>query len=105
MKIWANELKIGDNIWYNWLIDFKNATVVEKISTFAMPAFKLDNDDILLANQYVYTDRSDKTDEMIDDMILYLQGRIKSHNETITEMYRLIDNINKNIDHLKQMKV
>lgn len=104
MKIWANDLKVGDNIWYNWVIDFKNATVVEKLSTFKMPAFKLDNDDILFANQYVYTDRSDITDEMIDDMILYLQGRIKSHNETITEMYRLIDNINKNIDHLKQMK-
>lgn len=105
MKIWGNDLKVGDNIWYNWLIDFKNATVVEKLSTFKMPAFKLDNDDILFANQYVYTDRSDITDEMIDDMILYLQGRIKSHNDTITEMYRLIDDMNKNISHLKQLKV
>lgn len=105
MKIWANKLNIGDNIWYSWLTEFKNATVVEKLSTFKMPAFKLDNDDILYANQYVYTDRSDITNEMIDDMIHYCQGRIKSHNETITEMYRLIDNMNKNISHLKQMKV
>lgn len=105
MKIWANDLKIGDNIWYNWLTEFKNATVVEKINSFKMPAFKLDNDDILFVDQYVYTDRSDITNEMIDDMILYCQGRIKSHNETIAEVYRLIDNINKNISNLKQMKV
>lgn len=105
MKIWANELNVGDNIWYDWTIDFRNATVVEKISTFKMPAFKLDNDDILFANQYVYTDRSDITNEMIDDMIQYCQGRIKSYNETIAEMNSFIDNINKNISNLKQMKV
>lgn len=105
MKIWANELNVGDNIWYDWLTDFKNATVVEKISTFKMPALKLDNDDILFVNTYVYTDRSDITNEMIDDKIQYCQGCIKSHNETIAEMHSLIDNRNKNIDHLKQMKV
>lgn len=105
MKIWANELNVGDNIWYDWLTDFKNATVVEKIRTFKMPAFKLDNDDILFANTYVYTDRSDITNEMIDDKIRYCQDCIKSHNETIAEMNSLIDNRNKNISNLKQMKL
>ena len=46
MKIWANDLKVGEAVWYEWVWGFKQAKVAEiDKHTFSMPTLVFDNGD------------------------------------------------------------
>ena len=105
MKIWANELNVGDNIWYQSGYEFKNATIIEKSYDFKMPTFKLDNGELLFVNAYVYTDRMDITNELIDDVIDSCNKEVESYTSEIIILSDKIAKMKQHIYKLKQMKV
>lgn len=58
MKIWLNDLKVGDSFWYhNFFKDVKYGTIVERISdtNYLMERWRLDTGDEMFVNQYGYT--------------------------------------------------
>ena len=105
MKIWANDLKIGETVWYEWIWCFKQATVVSiDKRTFSMPTLVFDNGDKIFVNQYCYTDKSDITSEMIDDMLLEAKAKRFEWGEEITLLQTKIDTITKQINDLEKFK-
>ena len=104
MKIWANEIEEGTNIWYQSGYSFKNATVIGKDNTFKMPALKLDNGELLFVNTYVYTDRTDITNEVVDEVIESCELLIDSYLTEILNLSNKITYAREKIHKLKQMK-
>jgi hypothetical protein len=105
MKIWANDLKVGDAIWYEDLWCFKHSKVVEiDCKTFKMPSLIMENNDRLFVNQYCYTDKSDITSEMIDNMLLEAKTKQFEWGEEITLLQTKIDTITKQINDLENFK-
>ena len=96
MKIWGNDISIGEDIWYEDSFTFKYSKVKERDEiTYLMPSLIMGNGDRLFVNQYVYTDRKDITNEMIDKKIDDAKLLIKAH-----EMEK--ENIDRNISRLKR---
>ena len=104
MKKWANDIEVGTNIWYQSDYEFKNATVIEKVYEFKMPAFKLDNGELLFVNAYVYTDRSDITNELINDVIDSCNKEVESYTSEIIILSDKIAKMKQHIYKLKQLK-
>ena len=105
MKIWANDLKIGETVWYEWVWGFKQAKVAEiDKHTFSMPTLVFDNGDKIFVNQYCYTDRSDITNDMIDNILLEAKAKRFEWGEEITLLQTKIDAITKQINDLEKFK-
>lgn len=105
MKVWANEIEEGTNIWYQSGYGFKNATVIGKDNTFKMPSLKLDNGELLFVNTYVYTDRTDITNEVVDEVIESCETLIDSYLTEILNLSNKITYAREKIHKLKQMKL
>ena len=105
MKILANDLKVGETVWYEWVCGFKQATVVSiDKHTFLMPTLVFDNNDKIFVNCYCYTDRSDITNDMIDNILLEAKARRFEWGEEITLLQTKIDTITKQINDLEKFK-
>ena len=84
MKIWANDLKIGDSFYYIRNLEIKHATIIDhdKGPLTKMSYWNLDNDETLFVNQYVYTSEEELIDEVIDKLkedIKYSKLNIKAY--------------------------
>ena len=105
MKIWAKNLKIGETVWYEWVFTFKQATVVSiDTKTFAIPALVFDNGDKIFINNYCYTDRSDITNDMIDDLLIRGKDTIWQWGNEITILQTKINELTKQLNDLEKFK-
>ena len=52
MKIWGNDLKIGDIIYYECDFEIKYSRIINRDHTNKMPNLVLENGDTLPINQY-----------------------------------------------------
>lgn len=67
MKIWGNDLKIGDIIYYEYDFEIKHSRIINRDHTYKMPNLALENGDTLPINQYYYTNEEDLK-EIISDL-------------------------------------
>ena len=53
MKIWGDNLKVGDTIWYEYDYDIRQSTVKKRdTKTFMMPSLILANGNRIFVNDY-----------------------------------------------------
>ena len=87
MKIWGNNLKIGDTIYYEYNFDIRQSTVKEiDTKTFKMPSLILENGNRIFVNSYYYTEKQ----EVIDNILEELKNRCKSKLEEIDKEQKLL---------------
>ena len=80
MKIWGNDLKVGDTIYYECHFDIRQSTV-KKIDTmtFKMPSLILENGNRIFVNEYYYTEKQ----EVIDNILEELKNKLSKVNNEI----------------------
>ena len=84
MKIWGNDLEIGQEIYYEDNYEIKQGKVNEKdFKTFRMPSLILDNKDRIFVNKYYYTDKQEMINEVIEDLKIKCNEEILSLNKSI----------------------
>lgn len=87
MKIWGNDLKVGDNIYYEYDYDIRQSTVKERDEkSFRMPSLILENGNRIFVNDYYYTEKQ----EVIDNILENLKNRCKSKLEEIDKQQKLL---------------
>ena len=69
MKIWGNNLKVGDTIYYEYDFEIKQSTVKEKdTKSFRMPSLIMENGNRIFVNSYYYTEKQEMIDNLIDEL-------------------------------------
>lgn len=69
MKIWGNDLKVGDTIYYEYDFDIRQSTVkVKDTKSFKMPSLIMENGDRIFVNDYYYTEKQEVIDNLIDEL-------------------------------------
>lgn len=87
MKIWGNDLKVGDTIYYEYDYDIRQSTVKERDEkSFRMPSLILENGNRIFVNDYYYTEKQ----EVIDNILENLKNRCKSKLEEIDKQQNLL---------------
>ena len=87
MKIWGDNLKVGDTIWYEYDYDIRQSTVKKRdTKTFMMPSLILENGNRIFVNDYYYTEKQEVIDNIIED----LKDRCKSKLEEIDKQQKLL---------------
>ena len=87
MKIWGNDLKVGDTIYYEYDFDIRQSTVKEiDTMSFKMPSLILENGNRIFVNSYYYTEKQ----EVIDNILEELKNRCKSKLEEIDKQQKLL---------------
>lgn len=72
MKIWGNNLNVGDTIYYEYDFEIKQSTVKAKdTESFKMPSLIMENGDRIFVNSYYYTEKQ----EVIDNLVKEIQTR------------------------------
>ena len=105
MKLWANKVKVGETIWYEYLWEFKQSTVKEiDTKTYAIPNLIMNNGDRLFVNTYVYTDKSDITVEMIDDILRQGKEKLFELGKKLTLFQTEIDVLTRQLNELENFK-
>ena len=88
MKIWGNDLKVGDTIYYEYDLDFRQSTVkVKDTKTYKMPSLIMENGDRIFVNDYYYTEKQEVIDNLIDELknrCLKKLDEIKKEQELLT---------------------
>ena len=80
MKIWGNNLKVGQKIYYIDNFEIKYGEVKEiDTKTFKMPSILTDLMDRLFVNQYYYTEK----EEVIENLVETLKNNINKNLEDI----------------------
>lgn len=84
MKIWGNDLEIGQEIYYEDNYEIKQGKVIEKdFKTFRMTSLILDNKDRIFVNKYYYTDKQEMINDVIEDLKIKCNEEILSLNKSI----------------------
>lgn len=87
MKVWGNDLKIGDIIYYEHDFEIKHSTVKERdTKTFKMPSLIMENGDRIFVNSYYYTEKQEVIDGVIED----LKSRCKTKLEETKKQIQLL---------------
>lgn len=69
MKIWGNNLKVGDTIYYEYDFEIRQSTVKEKdTKSFRMPSLIMENGNRIFVNSYYYTEKQEVIDNLIDEL-------------------------------------
>lgn len=88
MKIWGNDLKVGQKIYYIDDFEIKYGEVKEiDTKSFKMPSIITDLMDRLFVNQYYYTER----DEVIENLVETLRANINKNLEDIEFEKKVLD--------------
>jgi hypothetical protein len=88
MKIWGNDLKVGQKIYYIDDFEIKYGEVKEIDNrTFKMPSIITDLMDRLFVNQYYYTDK----EEAIDNLVETVRNNINKNLEDIEFEKKVLD--------------
>lgn len=88
MKIWGNDLKVGQKIYYidDFEIKYGEVKEIDKKS-FKMPSIITDLMDRLFVNQYYYTER----DEVIENLVETLRANINKNLADIEFEKKILD--------------
>ena len=87
MKIWGNDLKVGDTIYYEYDYDIRQSTVKKRdTKTFMMPSLILENGNRIFVNDYYYTEKQEVIDNILED----LKNKCKSKLEDIDKQQKLL---------------
>lgn len=101
MKIWGNDLKVGQKIYYIDDFEIKYGEVKEiDTRTFKMPSIITDLTDRLFVNQYYYTEKK----EIIENLVETLRANINKNLEDI-EFERNVLDSKKTILNVKLQKL
>lgn len=101
MKIWGNDLKVGQKIYYidDFEIKYGEVKEIDKKS-FKMPSIITDLMDRLFVNQYYYTER----DEVIENLVETLRANINKNLADIEFEKKVLDS-RKTILNVKLQKL
>lgn len=101
MKIWGNDLKVGQKIYYidDFEIKYGEVKEIDKKS-FKMPSIITDLMDRLFVNQYYYTEK----EEVIENLVERLRTHINKNLEDI-EFEKKVLNSKKTILNVKLQKL
>lgn len=84
MKIWGNDLEIGQEIFYEDNYEIKNSKVIEKdYKSYRMTSLILENKDRIFVNRYYYTDKQDLINDVLEDLKIKCNEEILSLNKSI----------------------
>jgi hypothetical protein len=101
MKIWGNDLEIGQEVYYEDNYEIKCSKVFEKdFKTFRMPSLILENKDRIFVNQYYYTDKQEMINDVIEDLKIKCNEEILSLNKTILVKTLMRVNLEKKLEKL-----
>ena len=104
MKIDGNDLKVGDIVWYEFAYEYKQGTIKEiSFNVANPPLIIMDNGDGIFVDDGVfYTEKSDITNEMIDEIVFEARNAIRFwNNEIIAASTRIA----KTFDKIERMQV
>lgn len=105
MKIWGNNLNVGDTIYYEYDLDIRKSTVKEKdTKSFRIPSLILENGNRIFVNEYYYTEKQEVIDNLIDDLKNRCENKlndIKKEQELLKYKERII---NEKLNELKNFK-
>lgn len=88
MKIWGNDLKVGQKIYYIGDFEIKYGEIKEiDTRTFKMPSIITDLRDRLFVDQYYYTEK----DEVIENLVETLRANINKNLEDIEIEKKILD--------------
>jgi hypothetical protein len=105
MKVWGNDLKIGDSIWYESYYNFEHGIVKKRDDlTFRMSSLILNNGDRIFVNSYYYTEREDITNEVIDEVINSVKTKINKLNKDKDDIDSSIHLLEERINNLNRFK-
>lgn len=101
MRIWGNNLKVGDTIYYEYDYDIRQSTVKEiDTKTFKIPSLIFENGDKLFVNDYFYTEKQEVIDNILED----IKYKCKSELEDIVKKQKLLEISKSTIeDKLKEL--
>ena len=105
MKIWANDINIGQKVWYKYIYNFKCGIVKEKDTrTFRMPTLIMDNGDRIFVNEHVYTEREDLIGEPIENMIIHMNSKVNDLENKRKTIDEDIEYVKKQITKLQEFR-
>ena len=85
MEIWADNVKVGDEIWYKSSKSssgFQFSKVTKKdFKRFLIPTLIMENGDRLFVNQFVYDSKEDISKEKIETLITYKESVMNEHED------------------------
>lgn len=103
MKVWGNDLEIGQEIYYEDHYEIKFGKILEKdFNTFRMPSLILDNNDRIFVNQYYYTDKEEMINDVIEDLKVKCNEEILSLNKVILVKTLMRVNLEKKLEKLNE---
>lgn len=87
MKIWGNNIKIGQGIYYEHDFEIKYSKVTERdTKTFKMPSLILENGDRLFVNNWYYTEKQDIIDNLVESLKEKCKSYVSRLDEDITKL-------------------
>lgn len=101
MKIWGNDLKVGQKFYYidDFEIKYGEVKEIDKKS-FKMPSIITDLMDRVFVNQYYYTER----EEVIENLVETIRANINKNLEDIEFEKKVLDS-KKTILNVKLQKL
>ena len=103
MKVFGNDLEIGQEIYYEDHYEIKFGKILEKdFKTFRMPSLILDNNDRIFVNQYYYTDKEEMINDVIEDLKVKCNEEILSLNKVILVKTLMRVNLEKKLEKLNE---
>ena len=87
MKIWGNDLKIGDIIYYEYDLDIRYSAVKERdTKTFKIPSLIMESGDRIFVNSYYYTEKQEVIDNVIEDLKLRCKTKLEDTKKQIQSL-------------------
>ena len=84
MKIWGNNIEIGQEIYYEYDFEIKNSKVIHRdTKTFKMPSLILENGDRVFVNSYYYTEKQEVIDNVHEDLKLRCKTKLEDTKKQI----------------------
>ena len=84
MKIWGNDLKPGDAVYYEYDLDIRHSTIKERdTKTFKMPSLIMENGDRIFVNSYYYTEKQEVIDNVLEDLKLQCKTKLEDIKKQI----------------------
>lgn len=98
MKIWLNNLSLGDSFWYHNFKKVKYGTIIDRVSdsNYRMERWRLDTGDEMFVNQFGYT----TPEEAANALLIYCNTEITNKNAQIALLNSEIQNLNEICEYL-----
>lgn len=106
MKIWGNDLKVGDTIYYEYDYDIRQSTVKERDGkTFKMPSLIMENGDRIFVNSYYYTEKQEVVDNVLEDLKLRCKTKLEDTKKQIQLLKFTETTINDKLKEIEKFEI